>query len=57
MPETLLYRHNTGNRAYGFEMTLAKPVGEKPTYASHYIPDGDFPYKYTVAGNYKEYNS
>jgi len=25
-----------------------------PTKASYIIPDGDFPYNYTVAGNYKQ---
>lgn len=51
MPETLKFRHNTKNKEYGFEQTLDKPVSTIPTYASSFIPDGDFPYKYTVAGN------
>ncbi len=49
----LKWRHNTQNRGYGFEMTLDKPTNYVPTKAAGYIPDGDFPYKYTVAGNYK----
>jgi hypothetical protein len=50
-PETLHFRHNTGNTAYGFEQTVNRPVAFKPTHIEGILPDGDFPYNYTVAGN------
>eukprot|EP00347_Sterkiella_histriomuscorum_P004680 403359517 len=53
LPQTLLYRHNTGNKTYGFEQFIQQPIQQKPTLASMKMPDGDFPYNYTVAGNYK----
>ncbi|CDW74652.1 UNKNOWN [Stylonychia lemnae] len=54
LPQTLISRHNTGNKAYGFEQFIANPIDQKPTYAANNnIPDGDFPYNYTVAPNYK----
>ena len=54
LPQTLVSRHNTGNKAYGFEQFINKPMEQVPTKASYIIPDGDFPYNYTVAGNYKQ---
>ncbi len=51
LPQTLIYRHNTGNRAYGFEQFVGRPIDQRPTEASLKLPEGDFPYNYTVAGN------
>lgn len=56
LPQTLIYRHNTGNRAYGFDQFVTQPVVQKPTQASQQLPDGDFPYNYTVAGNQRGIN-
>jgi len=49
-PEALKYRHNTGNRAYGFEQTLNKqaPKGVPGDPTQSYNV-----YNYAVAGNYK----
>ncbi len=53
LEDTLKFRHNTVNRTYGFEQKLNQAIDEKPTKAAGQIPDGDYPYKFTVAGNYK----
>ncbi len=53
IPVSLFYRHNTWNRAYGFDQILTKPIEAKSTRADDMFPEGDFPYKYTIAGNYK----
>ena len=54
LPETLKFRHNTKNKEYGFEQTLHKPVQHVPTRAATFLPEGDFPYSYAVAGNYQK---
>ena len=50
LPQTLSHRHSTNNRAYGFDQ-YNQPVEGKATKASFFLPEGDFAYKYSVAGN------
>lgn len=53
LPQTLIYRYNSSNRAYGFEQTLGRNMEHRPTLGGGMHSEGEFPYKFTVAGNYK----
>jgi len=50
MPEALKYRHNTGNKLYGFDQILSKQVGHASVNPEEQM---NTDYKFAVVGNYK----
>jgi hypothetical protein len=52
MMGTLANRNNTNNRAYGFDQRAERKLDAVPTHMAETLPDGDYPYNYSVTGNY-----